>query len=416
LQEVFFGTKLLDVGDISGTNLAASATTAPYEDAAFVVDLGTGETTPMEETTLAAVGLKEREDLQRWIAEHPNVIGDDLLLVTSEFDRWELKEHKVADRLDLLFIDSNGSPLVAELKRDKASDTVELQALKYAAYCSQLVLDDVAEEYARFHEVEVDEARARLVDHAPSLEEHGLGRVRIRVVAGDFGPAVTSVVLWLRDYDLDIGCVEIKARRADTGHIVISSRQVIPLPQAEDYLVRRRRKEQQEEQVRQETVEYTWEIYEQRYPKAQLEVARELFTRVEQYGTQRDLPWSWVPALRSYYLGFMRPGGYYVAVIELRSEKPVRFAVKMPDDPARLGLANPYSELSSSWDANNRQWTWAVPSLSEVPDVATVLDISIKHQPLRGPMLPPEDAEDSAASDAALVKDVSDGSVVQPSE
>ncbi len=42
----------------------------------------------------------------------------------------------------------------------------------------------------------------------------------------------------------------------------ISSRQIIPLPQAEDYLVRRRRKEQQEEQVRQETVEYTWEDYE----------------------------------------------------------------------------------------------------------------------------------------------------------
>ena len=363
---------------------------------------------PMEETTLAAVGLKEREDLQRWIAEHPNVIGDDLLLVTSEFDRWELKEHKVADRLDLLFMDSNGSPLVAELKRDKASDTVELQALKYAAYCSQLVLDDVAEEYARFHEVGVEEARARLVDHAPSLEEHGPGRVRIRLVAGEFGPAVTSVVLWLRDYDLDIGCVAIKARRADSGHIIISSRDIIPLPQAEDYLVRRRRKEQQEEQVRKETIEYTWDVYEQKYPEAQLAVARELFTRVEQYGTQRDLPWPWVPALRSYYLGFMRPGGYYVAVIELRSEKPVRFAVKMPDDPARLGIANPYPELSSSWDANNRQWTWAVPSLSEVPDVATALDVSINHQPVKGPMLPPENPEDSAASDAVLIKDAAD--------
>src|SRR5262245_55731076 len=105
----------------------------------------------MEEVSLASVGLRERDDLQRWIAEHPEVIGADLLLVTSEFDRWELKDQKVADRLDLLFIDSDGSPLVAELKRDKASDAVELQALKYAAYCSQLTLDDLAEEYARFH-------------------------------------------------------------------------------------------------------------------------------------------------------------------------------------------------------------------------------------------------------------------------
>ena len=82
--------------------------------------------------SLASAGLKERDDLQRWIAQHPEIIGDGLLLVTSEFDRWEIKQQKVADRLDLLFVGNQGSPLVAELKRDKATDTVELQALKYA--------------------------------------------------------------------------------------------------------------------------------------------------------------------------------------------------------------------------------------------------------------------------------------------
>lgn len=370
----------------SGMSEAASSS----DGVSFVVDLGTGETTVMEETTLAAVGLKEREDLQRWIAEHPGVIGDDLLLVTSEFDRWEIKEHKVADRLDLLFMDSHGSPLVAELKRDKAADTVELQALKYAAYCSQLVLEDVVEEYARFHDVDVDEARVRLVDHAPSVEEHGPARVRIRLVAGEFGPAVTSVVLWLRDYDVDIGCVEIKARKADTGHITISASQIIPLPQAEDYLVRRRRKEQEEEHVRQETVEYTWEMYAEHYPASRLEVARELFARLEQYGVEHELPWPWNAAFRSYYLGFQRPGKYYVALIGLRSEKPVQFVVKLPDDLPNLGEANPYPELSGAWNAHNRQWEWEVPSLDQVPDVASALDISLRYQPLSGPMPQPQ--------------------------
>jgi RecB family endonuclease NucS len=374
------------VTDPPVTDPALNTKAAATDDLAFVVDLGTGETAAMAEISLASVGLKERDDLQRWIAEHPEVIGADLLLLTSEFDRWEVKDHKVADRLDLLFIDSNGSPLVAELKRDRASDTVELQALKYAAYCSQLTLDDLAEEYTRFHDVELEEARARLFDHAPTLEEHGPARIRIRVVAGEFGPAVTSVVLWLRDYDLDIGCIEVKARRADTGHVIISSRQIIPLPEAEDYLVRRRRKEQQEEQVRQEASEYTWEMYEQRYPVSQVAIARELFSGIEHYATDHELPWPWRPALRSYYMGFQRPGDYYVVVIGLRSEKPVQLAVKLPDDPARLNVANPYPELTEYWDAHNRQWCWDVPSLDRVPDVARALDISVSFQPLTGPM------------------------------
>src|SRR6266571_6684670 len=105
---------------------AASTTAHSSSDgASFVVDLRSGETVPMEEVSLASAGLKERDDLQRWIAAHPEIVGDDLLFVTSEFDRWEIKQQRVLDRLDLLFVDSRGLPLVAELKRDRAADTVE---------------------------------------------------------------------------------------------------------------------------------------------------------------------------------------------------------------------------------------------------------------------------------------------------
>ncbi|MFN2629607.1 MAG: hypothetical protein ABR569_13370 [Gaiellaceae bacterium] len=78
--------------------------------------------------------------------------------------------------------------------------------------------------------------------------EGELGPVRIRLVAGSFGPAVTSVVLWLRDHDIDIGCVEVTAGQVSADTAVLSSRLVIPLPEAEDYLVGRRRKEQKEEE------------------------------------------------------------------------------------------------------------------------------------------------------------------------
>ena len=102
------------------------------DEISFLVDLDTGKAEPLAEMTLESAGLRERDDLQRWVAERPEIVAPGLLVVTTEFDRWELRERRVLDRLDVLFLDASGSLVVGELKRDAASDTAELQALKYA--------------------------------------------------------------------------------------------------------------------------------------------------------------------------------------------------------------------------------------------------------------------------------------------
>ena len=224
--------------------------TADSDEPIFLVDIDSAAAEPMPEITLASVGLKERSDLQRWIIEHPEIVGRDLLVVTTEFDQWEIRDQRVADRLDVLLLAEDGSLVVAELKRDQALDTTELQALKYAAYCSSLTVADIVDAHARHEGVELEESRRLLLAHAPSLDGDEVGRVRVRLVAGSFGPAVTSVVLWLRDHDIDIGCIEVKAHRHPGGAAVLAVRQVIPLPEAEDYLVRRRRRDQAEASIR----------------------------------------------------------------------------------------------------------------------------------------------------------------------
>jgi len=212
-----------------------------------LLNLTSGEAEPMPEITLQSAGLKERSDLQRWVSEHPEIVARDIVLITTEFDQWQIRDQRVSDRLDVLFLDATGSLLVAELKRDQALDTTELQALKYAAYCSQLTVDDVVDAFSRYHRVDTADARAAIIEHAPSLADGELGKIRIRLVAGAFGPAVTTVVLWLREQGIDIGCVEVVARQHSEGTAILSSRQLLPLPEAEDYLVRRRRREQEEE-------------------------------------------------------------------------------------------------------------------------------------------------------------------------
>ena len=212
----------------------------------FLINLDRAEAEPMPEITLASVGLTERAHLQRWVSEHPEIVGSNLLLITSEFDQWEIRDQRVADRLDVLFLASDGSLVVAELKRDHALDSTELQALKYAAYCAQLTVPAITDAHAQHHGCTPEESEQAVLQHAPTLVDEEIGQVRIRLVAGSFGPAVTSVVLWLRDHDIDIGCIEVKAHRHRSGTAVLAVRQIIPLPEAEDYYVRRRRREQVE--------------------------------------------------------------------------------------------------------------------------------------------------------------------------
>lgn len=218
-------------------------------DSYFTVDLESKEAVPLTSNSFAELKLLERDHLQQWVMSNPQIIGPDLIVVTSEFADWESKSAKIYERPDILFLDSAGGLIVAELKRDVAEDTVEMQALKYAAYCSNLTQEDIVAMYAAFRKVSEEEARAALLSHAPDFEEGGMPKVKVRIIAGGFSEIVTSVVLFLRDFELDIGCIEVSLHRTGEGSstAILSSRQLLPLPEAEDFLVSRRRRDAAEE-------------------------------------------------------------------------------------------------------------------------------------------------------------------------
>lgn len=64
--------------------------------------------TPATPISLAEAGLRERTHLQEWVLHHPEMLGADVLLVTSEFDRWGSREGRENDRLDVLGLDADG--------------------------------------------------------------------------------------------------------------------------------------------------------------------------------------------------------------------------------------------------------------------------------------------------------------------
>lgn len=207
---------------------------------------------------MSDLGWQERADLQRWVRDHPDLLGHGLLLITEEFADWEGSAGAVRDRLDLLFLDEDGRLLVVELKRGMAPDRTESQALVYAAYCDQLSTSDVVEQYSRFHGASAEEAREKVISHARVLADDQPGKVRVRLVAEDFPPSVTSTVLFLRELGsggpesakLDIGCTKLTAYSLPDGSHIVSAQPLIPIPETEDYLVRRRKRQADDESSR----------------------------------------------------------------------------------------------------------------------------------------------------------------------
>lgn len=196
----------------------------------------------MKTSTLEAAGLKERQHLQEWVLANPEILGEDVLIVTSEFDQWFSKDGRDPDRLDVLGLGQDGRLVVAELKRDMTPDLVTMQAINYASRASRFTPDMLADAFFSFHRGRTDavgtsdQALSRLLVHAPTLSADTLRNPRIVIVAGDFTPKVTSAAVWLSERGIDISLARVRAYSMDDGHVVTVS-QVWPVPQAEDFVV-----------------------------------------------------------------------------------------------------------------------------------------------------------------------------------
>lgn len=195
--------------------------------------------------TLAEAGLRERDHLQEWVLANPEMLGGSLLVVTSEFDRWSSVRGRERDRLDVLALDPDGHLVVVELKRDEAPETVEMQALKYAAYCSQFDATRLLAEYCAWRQrqgetLEAEEARTRLEAHLAEdvggLDNAPLKEPRIVLMAGGFTPSTTAVAVWLRHMGIDVTLRSVRAYNTDAGP-VISVSAIYPTPSVEQFTV-----------------------------------------------------------------------------------------------------------------------------------------------------------------------------------
>lgn len=206
----------------------------------FTVEGNRAENVPL--ASLAEVGLKERQDLQEWIVAHPEVLGSDAMIVAIEYDAWVANGDAQPHRLDILGLDRSGHLIVAELKRGIAPDTVEMQAIKYAAMASRFTLASLGVAHARFltgrgRSTTAEEASEALDAYGQGLTEEAFSEPRIVLVAQDFSPIVISSVVWLSQHQVDISLVRFQTYRHSNGQVFVTFSRLFPLPDLEKSII-----------------------------------------------------------------------------------------------------------------------------------------------------------------------------------
>ena len=213
----------------------------------YLINKNSNEIEPIEKITFKSAGLKERKNLQEYIAKNPVSLGEELLIIQKEFAGFD----DTSERLDLLALDKKGNLVVIENKLDDTGKDVVWQALKYASYCSSLDtqgIKDIFNEYLAKQGQE-GEAQKLLEDffgNEDFEEKLNIGTSqRIILVAAEFRKEVTSTVLWLLNYGLRTQCFKVTPYKLG-DNLLLDFVQIIPIKEAEDYIIKVASKNRQE--------------------------------------------------------------------------------------------------------------------------------------------------------------------------
>ena len=205
----------------------------------FRVDRSQNRLSRLVQKRFSDLALRERDHLQEWLANQPDALGEELLIIQKEFDGFE----ETRERLDLLALDKDGNLVVIENKLDDSGRDVTWQALKYTAYVSGLTktqIVDIYQQYLDRYEAGGN-AATRLCEfmEVEELEETVLNPgndQRMIFIAANFRREVTATVLWLLSRGIRAQCFKVTPF-AFGEELMVDIKQIIPTPEAADFMI-----------------------------------------------------------------------------------------------------------------------------------------------------------------------------------
>lgn len=217
----------------------------------FRVDLSQNRLSRLSQKRFSELNLRERDHLQEWLANQPDALGEELLIIQKEFDGFD----ETRERLDLLALDKDGNLVVIENKLDDSGRDVTWQALKYTAYVSGLTKTQIVDIYQQYLDRYAGggNAAVRICEfmEVEELEETVLNPgndQRMIFIAANFRREVTATVLWLLSRGVRAQCFKVTPYSFG-DELMVDIQQIIPTPEAADFMIGMSSKENEEKAI-----------------------------------------------------------------------------------------------------------------------------------------------------------------------
>lgn len=217
----------------------------------FRVDRAQNRISRLTQKRFSELALRERDHLQEWLVHQPDALGEELLIIQKEFDGFD----ETRERLDLLALDKEGNLVVIENKLDDSGRDVTWQALKYTAYVSGLTKHQIIDVFQQYLDRYCGGGSAvELI--CEFLEVEGLDETvlnpgngqRMIFIAANFRKEVTATVLWMLSRSIRAQCFRV-VPFSYGEELFIDLQQIIPTPEAADYMIGISSKEVEETNV-----------------------------------------------------------------------------------------------------------------------------------------------------------------------
>ena len=219
----------------------------------YLIDKQSNIINRLDKKKFSDLGFGERKHLQEWIAKDPTCLGEELLIIQKEFNGFD----DTNERLDLLALDKEGNIVVIENKLDDSGKDVTWQIIKYASYCSTLSKQQIIDTYQKYlGSCAIAEKKLSEFFDNKDIEEislnQGLTSQRLILVAANFKKEITSSIIWLMNYNLNIKCFKVTPFSLNE-QLFLTFEQILPTQDTGDLVIKIASKSQEEIYVQKNT-------------------------------------------------------------------------------------------------------------------------------------------------------------------
>src|SRR3989344_5485715 len=183
-------------------------------------EINEGKLIPLEVNMIDA-GRTEVNDLEQWIKNNPEILGEDILIIG---------EQVMTKRgpLDFLGIDKSGNLIIIELKRDMLHREVLAQAIDYASDIASWDIEKLNETCLKFTGQSLEDYLKGNFEEE-DLEDISINQFqKILLVGTGIDESLERMVEWLSSsYDMGINVVILKYTKTKNGGEILARTMII---------------------------------------------------------------------------------------------------------------------------------------------------------------------------------------------